>query len=176
MISRQEERDRECVLCEWCNLFQYRTKNGFCRRCSRFLPPRAAAFILPPASVFAKENAPTLQSEVIKNIGPRIRALRESRGLTQGRFQVLSRISRSYVSRIESGQMTPSLGTLEKVAEALEVQVNYFFRPASNGEVILADPFIRKLRPYLRQLDFSGWAYVLKILRALAGDTEQKCA
>ena len=71
--------------------------------------------------------------ETVENIGQRIRQLRESRGMTQSQLQARSRVSRSYLSRIESGQMTPSLGTLEKIAEALGVGLNRFFVPESDG-------------------------------------------
>jgi len=47
------------------------------------------------------------------------------------------------LSRIESGQMTPSLGTLEKISEALNVGLNRFFIPESDGEALLEDPFIQ---------------------------------
>ena len=73
------------------------------------------------------ENWPN--RETVENIGQRIRQLRESRGMTQSQLQARSRVSRSYLSRIESGQMTPSLGTLEKIAEALGVGLNRFFVP-----------------------------------------------
>jgi len=67
------------------------------------------------------------------------------------------KVSRSYLSRIESGQMTPSLGTLEKISEALNVGLNRFFIPESDGEALLEDPFIQGLRPFLQQLDWEQW-------------------
>ncbi len=88
--------------------------------------------------------------------------------MTQSQLQARSRVSRSYLSRIESGQMTPSLGTLEKIAEALGVGLNRFFVPESNGETVLEDPFIQGLRPYLRQLDWAQWQSILKRLQAIS--------
>jgi transcriptional regulator with XRE-family HTH domain len=85
--------------------------------------------------------------KTVENIGQRIRQLRESRGMTQSQLQSKSKVSRSYLSRIESGQMTPSLGTLEKISEALNVGLNRFFIPESDGEALLEDPFIQGLRP-----------------------------
>jgi transcriptional regulator with XRE-family HTH domain len=105
--------------------------------------------------------------ETVENIGQRIRQLRESRGMTQSQLQARSRVSRSYLSRIESGQMTPSLGTLEKISEALGVGLNRFFIPESNGEALLEDPFIQGLRPFLRQLDWEQWQSILKRLQAI---------
>jgi transcriptional regulator with XRE-family HTH domain len=77
-------------------------------------------------------------------------------------------VSRSYLSRIESGQMTPSLGTLEKISEALNVGLNRFFIPESDGEALLEDPFIQGLRPFLRQLDWEQWQSILKRLQAIS--------
>ena len=115
--------DREVIRCQVCGLVQYRTRTGNCRRCLRLLPPKVT-FVIPTPSpqdlpgddrqLF--ENWPN--RETVENIGQRIRQLRESRGMTQSQLQARSRVSRSYLSRIESGQMTPSLGTLEKIAEA----------------------------------------------------------
>ena len=73
--------------------------------------------------------------------------------MTQGQLRVRSRISHSWLSRIESGQMTPSLRTLEKISEALGVGLNLFFVPEPKGEGLLEDPFIQNLRPFARQLD-----------------------
>src|SRR5262250_1183663 len=167
------ELDREVIRCQVCGLVQYRTRTGNCRRCLRLLPPKVT-FVIPTPSpqdlpgddrqLF--ENWPN--RETVENIGQRIRQLRESRGMTQSQLQARSRVSRSYLSRIESGQMTPSLGTLEKIAEALGVGLNRFFVPESNGETVLEDPFIQGLRPFLRQLDWEQWQSILKRLQAIS--------
>ena len=88
--------------------------------------------------------------------------------MTQSQLQSKSKVSRSYLSRIESGQMTPSLGTLEKISEALNVGLNRFFIPESDGEALLEDPFIQGLRPFLRQLDWEQWQSILKRLQAIS--------
>jgi transcriptional regulator with XRE-family HTH domain len=56
------------------------------------------------------------------NIGKRLRALRESRGLSQGDIEKRSGLLRSYISRVEGGYTAPSLSTLEKFAKAMEVE------------------------------------------------------
>ena len=165
--------DREVIRCQVCGLVQYRTRTGNCRRCLRLLPP-TVTFVIPTPSpqdlpgddrqLF--ENWPN--RETVENIGQRIRQLRESRSMTQSQLQARSRVSRSYLSRIESGQMTPSLGTLEKIAEALGVGLNRFFVPESNGETVLEDPFIQGLRPFLRQLDWTQWQGILRRLQAIS--------
>jgi len=56
------------------------------------------------------------------DIGKRIRALREAKGLSQGDIEKRSGLLRSYISRVEGGYTAPSLSTLEKFAKALEVE------------------------------------------------------
>lgn len=163
--------DREVVRCKTCGLVQYRTRTGNCRRCVRALPPRLEFLIPPPEPTEAPGAEPPADKwanrETVENIGQRIRQLRESRGMTQSQLQSRSKVSRSYLSRIESGQMTPSLGTLEKISEALGVGLNRFFIPESDGEALLEDPFIQGLRPFLRQLDWEQWQSILKRLQAI---------
>src|ERR1700733_9145349 len=165
--------DREVIRCKTCGLVQYRTRTGNCRRCLRLLPPKVEFLIPPPEPQELPGDDRQLfekwpNRETVENIGQRIRQLRESRGMTQSQLQARSRVSRSYLSRIESGQMTPSLGTLEKIAEALGVGLNRFFVPETNGETVLEDPFIQGLRPYLRQLDWEQWQSILKRLAAIS--------
>ena len=167
------EMDREVIRCKTCGLVQYRTRTGNCRRCVRLLPPKVEFLIPPPAQQELPGDDRQLfekwpNRETVENIGQRIRQLRESRGMTQSQLQARSRVSRSYLSRIESGQMTPSLGTLEKIAEALGVGLNRFFVPETNGETVLEDPFIQGLRPFLRQLDWAQWQGILKRLQAIS--------
>jgi transcriptional regulator with XRE-family HTH domain len=163
---------REVIRCITCGLVQYRTRAGNCRRCLRLQPPKVEC-LLPPSK---PQEPPTddrqlfekwPNHEMVENLRQRIRQLRESRGMTQSQLQACSRVSRSYLSRIESGQMTPSLGTLEKISEALGVGLSRFFVPKTNGIALLEDPFIQGLRPFLRQLDWKQWQFILKRLTAI---------
>ena len=166
------EMDREVIRCKTCGLVQYRTRTGNCRRCVRALPQRLEFMIPPPVPAEEAADEPAseklVNQQTVENIGQRIRQLRESRSMTQSQLQSRSKVSRSYLSRIESGQMTPSLGTLEKISEALNVGLNRFFIPESDGEALLEDPFIQGLRPFLRQLDWEQWQSILKRLQAIS--------
>ena len=165
--------DREVIRCKTCGLVQYRTRTGNCRRCLRCLPPKVEFLIPPPEPQELPGDDRQLfekwpNRETVENIGRRIRQLRESRAMTQTQLKSRSLVSRSYLSRTESGQMTPSLGTLEKLSEALGVGLNRFFVPESNGEALLEDPFIQGLRPFLRQLDWEQWQSILNRLAAIS--------
>ena len=63
------------------------------------------------------------KTEILKIVGKRIKELRESKGLSQvdlvGKMQ--GEIDPTYISRIESGRTNPTVYTLFRIAEALEV-------------------------------------------------------
>jgi transcriptional regulator with XRE-family HTH domain len=165
---------REAIRCKPCGLMQYRTRTENCRRCQRRLPSQNG-FVIPfrepvdGESDVAKPPEKLSNLDLVEQIGGRIQHLRTSRGLTQGQLQRRSRVSRSFLSRIESHHVTPSLGTIEKLSEALGVSLNRFFIPDSICETLLDDGFIQGLRPYLRQLDFEQWQSVLERLAAISG-------
>ena len=54
------------------------------------------------------------------SVGAAIRALRETRELTQHELALLSRVERAQISRIEAGKCIPRLATLDKIAKALK--------------------------------------------------------
>lgn len=164
--------ERETLRCKACGLVQFRTRNNLCRRCLVHLPePVLPEMISPPVPPPLPEATQEmlrrfLNRDTVANIGRMIRRLRERRGLTQSNLQARSGVSRSYLSRIESGQMTPSLATLEKVTAALQVTMAQLFTPV-NGSM-LDDYFIAELRPYLRRLDGMQWSTVLRKMQELA--------
>lgn len=65
------------------------------------------------------------KSEILKIVGKRIKEVRESKGLSQvelvGKMQ--GEIDPTNISRIESGRTNPTIYTLYRIAEALEVKV-----------------------------------------------------
>ncbi|MET3731474.1 helix-turn-helix domain-containing protein [Moheibacter stercoris] len=66
------------------------------------------------------------KSDILKSVGLKIKKLRETKGLSQvdlvGKMQ--GNIDTTNISRIESGRTNPTLYTLYRIAEALEVKVN----------------------------------------------------
>ena len=56
--------------------------------------------------------------------GKRLQKLREAKGLSTREFAYKADISHSSVGRLEAGQTNPSLTTLVKIAEALDVDLN----------------------------------------------------
>ena len=61
------------------------------------------------------------------NIGQVIRAYRGQRGLSQGDIERRTGLLRCYLSRVENGHTVPSLETLAKIAEAMDIALADFF-------------------------------------------------
>jgi len=61
------------------------------------------------------------------DVGRQIRLLREQRDLSQQALAEASGISRNTLSLLECGRSSPTLTTLQKIAAALQVDLNFFF-------------------------------------------------
>jgi transcriptional regulator with XRE-family HTH domain len=61
------------------------------------------------------------------NIGEVIKTFRSQRGLSQGDIERRTGLLRCYLSRVENGHTVPSLETLAKIAEAMEISLADFF-------------------------------------------------
>jgi transcriptional regulator with XRE-family HTH domain len=70
-------------------------------------------------------------------IGEHIRRLRSDRGLSVRAFAAQTGFSPSFISQLENGQVSPSLGSLQKIAETLGVTLGEFFAAAETAEVPL---------------------------------------
>jgi transcriptional regulator with XRE-family HTH domain len=60
-------------------------------------------------------------------IGDRLRTIRESKKLSQGDVEKRTGLIRSYTSRVENGHTVPSIETLAKYAQALEIPLYQLF-------------------------------------------------
>ena len=67
-------------------------------------------------------------------IGEHIRRLRSDRGLSVRAFAAQTGFSPSFISQIENGQVSPSLGSMQKIAETLGVTLGEFFAATESGE------------------------------------------
>ena len=65
--------------------------------------------------------------DLLHNLGERIRALRKELNLTQAGLSEKANISVYYVGEIERGEASPSLSTLNDIANALGVTITEMF-------------------------------------------------
>jgi transcriptional regulator with XRE-family HTH domain len=94
-------------------------------------------------------DASTLD-EVLRAVGPRLRALRQQRGATLAQLSRATGISVSTLSRLESGQRRPTLELLLPLARAHQVQLDELVGAPATG-----DP-----RVYPRPVRRHGMTYV----------------
>jgi len=81
-------------------------------------------------------------------IGEHIRRLRLEHHLSVRAFAAQTGFSASFISQLENGQVTPSLGSLQKIAEALGVTLGEFFVATAGGaeeDLVVHPPERRRL-------------------------------
>ncbi len=61
------------------------------------------------------------------SIGERLRAIRLSKNLSQGALQKRTGMLRYYISRVENGHTVPSIQTLERMVQAMGVELHQLF-------------------------------------------------
>jgi transcriptional regulator with XRE-family HTH domain len=66
-------------------------------------------------------------------IGARILEFRKQRGLSQDDVQRATGFSHAYISNVERGQTLPSLESIERFADALQVPLSELFRSGEAG-------------------------------------------
>lgn len=97
--------------------------------------------------------------------GKRIKELRQNLGLSQEELAERAEISSRYLSRVEMGQQFPSIDTLVKLANALNVELKDFFEFAH--EI----PNVRELKEtldgLLKEADEDRLRLLVKVVRAV---------
>jgi transcriptional regulator with XRE-family HTH domain len=89
-----------------------------------------------------------------RELGGRIRTLREGKGLPLRTVAEAAGVSESFLSQVERGVASPSVATLRRVAEALGESVGSFFQgPASGGRVVRVRDRRRLMHPRRRWED-----------------------
>jgi transcriptional regulator with XRE-family HTH domain len=113
------------------------------------------------------------------NIGEVIRSYRGQRGLSQGDIERRTGLLRCYLSRVENGHTVPSLETLAKIAEAMEIALADFFPGAETprdrdtqkmlGELSEDEiRFLSEIKKYSTTLSDGDKRLVLAMIRKMA--------
>lgn len=99
-----------------------------------------------------------------KKLGLKIKELRKRKGLTQEELAELIQMEQNSISVMESGRNFPTLGTLEKFAKVLDVNLSDFFDydyiedidviKASTEDIIskMDDKQLRQLFKYVKSI------------------------
>ena len=70
------------------------------------------------------------------DLGARVRALRRERGLTLKGLGRLAGLSHPFLSQVERGLARPSVGSVERIAAALDVSVARLWSPPRQGDAV----------------------------------------
>lgn len=108
-------------------------------------------------------------------LGDKIRALRERAEMSQTELASLANISPSLVSQIENNVTMPSLETLDRLAECLDVETSYFLVDTSSTSQFLSslspelisllnDPKIQAVLTAVRDLEPGELKFLLNFL------------
>jgi transcriptional regulator with XRE-family HTH domain len=146
---------REVLRCDHCTLVQFRTSNSLCRRCHKPLEieePEPAEPQLAGVPEEADEDDNGLQ------VARAVRDIRKSRNLSQRQLAGRMQVPRTYISKIENSKAMPTLSSLERLANALEIDISELLRDSRSRRheetaAVLSDPFLAELAPYITQLD-----------------------
>jgi transcriptional regulator with XRE-family HTH domain len=163
---------REVVRCTYenCRLIQYRTSNSLCRRCRRPLDIEEPTFLTP--QLVTSPPVPD-NEEAGLQVAHQVREMRRARHLSQRQLAGRMQVPRTYISKIENGKAIPTLGSLERLARALEVDICQLVRDERSRReeevaAIFNDPFLAEIAAALPMLDSLHRTLVMSTARDAA--------
>lgn len=62
-----------------------------------------------------------------EKVGQRIKQIRNEKGLSQEKLALKAELDRTYLAGVEQGKRNPSLKSLEKIVDALEISFHELF-------------------------------------------------
>ncbi|MDD5069013.1 MAG: helix-turn-helix transcriptional regulator [Candidatus Pacebacteria bacterium] len=109
---------------------------------------------------------------LIKGLGEKLRSTRRERNLTQQQLGDLSDLSYKYVGEIERAEKNPSIDVLNRIADALKVDLLELLDliPPKTGskEEEAKETQIAKIEKVLKNLDLDQLEKVLRIARIIS--------
>lgn len=66
--------------------------------------------------------------DFIKRFGKNLRKIRKDKNMSQEKLALIADTSRSQIARIERGEINPTLTTINRFAEALQIDIQYLFQ------------------------------------------------
>jgi transcriptional regulator with XRE-family HTH domain len=141
-----------------------------CRRCRKPLEidePESLSPQLVTNNTTGSETAEGI------DVARAVREVRRDRCLSQRQLAGRMAVPRTYISKIENGKAVPTLSSLQRLAQALEVGICDLLRDgqsrrAREAAAVLADPFLAEIAPLIAQMDAFQRAMFLNQVRELA--------
>ena len=108
------------IRCKKCQLNQFMTRQGNCRRCRCLLLCEEAPVIVPECHP-ARSAQPAGPARPSIDMATAIWLLRSARGLSQRDMAKKMGIARTYISKLEGNRCVPSPPQIRRIAGILEV-------------------------------------------------------
>ena len=103
------------------------------------------------------------------NVGTLIKSFRQKRGLSQGDLEKRTGLMRCYISRVENGHTVPSIETLSRIAEALEMPLTELLPNEVAGSAeVTEQQFLEEMRRCLPMLSPGEREQVMAMVRRIA--------
>ena len=113
------------------------------------------------------------------NIGETIRNFRLQKNMSQGDIEKRTGLLRCYLSRVENGHTVPSLDTLAKIAQSMEMPLARFFDENGATQAVNAEiphlsedmlKFLSQIRRYSSNLNDTDRKILLTIVKRFAAN------
>lgn len=114
--------------------------------------------------------APNQRSlKAVRRVGQQVRALREGRGITFKELSVslFPHVTRSYIYRIESGSVKPSIETLERIAAVLDLPLGAFFLDPDSRETLVYSRFVCQIVSLFKGSPDRSFAGLVSVARRM---------
>lgn len=110
-----------------------------------------------------------------------VRDIRRGRNLSQRQLAGRMQVPRTYISKIENDKACPTLSSLQRLADALEVNICDLLRDSRSRrheetKSIFADPFLSEMAAYACQLDAMQRSIFLNQVRDMATGRTRRTA
>lgn len=113
----------------------------------------------------------TMKKKLLIQLGKRIKILRKQRGVTQAQLAELVSLSTNFIGYIERGVQSPSISTLEKIAEVLRADIGMLFinidRPLLKPDK--KEKMVNKIISRTGAMEIDDIKLLLKLIRRLSG-------
>lgn len=87
---------------------------------------------------FGRDHIEVLDAETSRRLSVRVRSARHARGMTLKVLADAAGCSESLLSKIENGKAYPSLPMLNRLVQALGVDMGWIFKPTDGPEPVIA--------------------------------------
>lgn len=161
---------RRTVRCTRCQLVQFETASGLCRRCH--MPQSIGHVDDGLLREDQRSHVAALSHDAIAiRVGSRVRMIRTEQHLSQRDLGSRLNCPRTYLSKIEGGKIVPTLLNLRRLAEVLRTDVyllvcdEQMFDTVRRWQAIEKDPTLTELAEMLPMLTSTHFAIIRTWLR-----------